>query len=508
MTVRNSKQNERMPALPFGVEGRTRLFINADNDHYFRRGADRMTEEAMVAYIDEIALGGKVTDFLMCTMGQRASYDSAVCEPIWFGEGAPGDDGWPRNARLCKERGLDIFAIWIRRCRERGIVPWVSMRMNDIHGVTTENSYRVCKFWRDHPELRRTPDRDPYTAGSGWMPFAFDYAHKEVRDYHFAIFRELVNRYDADGYELDWMRWPCVFRPGHEDGDAHFVTEFMRDCRACAQEAAARRGHPIRIGVRVPPKLVCAEAFGLRPVTWAAEGLVDLIVPTNFIQAYDFTLDFAGWRKAVDAVNPAVEIIPGGANMCSSSDYDGAISLDLETWRGWCDRMFTQGAPGIYLFNADYLDPDVKGEIYRRGIDAESAATANRRLLASFDDCTSVEGTLGQRCPFPLREGREIEMEAGSVGRETAVAVVCAMSATCEPPAVELNGLLPLSAPIRLADLAPYCPKRAKDAWRWDFPCAAYRKGINRISVKPLSSAAHDAEVVWCEISLENFELN
>lgn len=480
----------------------TRLFINADNDHYFRRGADQMTEAAMAAYIDEVAAGGKVTDFLMCAMGQRASYDSAVCEPIWFGEGAPGDDGWPRNARLCKERGLDIFAIWIRRCRERGITPWVSMRMNDIHGVTTENSYRVCKFWREHPEFRRCPDKNPYTGGSGWMPFALDYAHKEVRDYHFAIFRELVDRYDADGYELDWMRWPCVFRPGRENEDAHFLAAFMRDCRKYARAAEAKRGHPIKIGVRMPPKLVCAEAFGLRPVDWAAEGLVDLIVPTCFIQAYDFEMDLAGWKKAVAAANPATEVVPGGANMCSSSDYDGAIDLDLATWRGWCDRMFSQGAAGIYLFNADYLAPEVKGEIYRNGIDPVSAAKARRRLLASFDDCTSVEGTLGQRCPFPSREGREIWISSGSVAEVASVAVVCAASGKCEPPAVELNGIGPVSTPVRLTDMSPYCAKRAKDAWRWDFPREAYVKGVNRVSVKPNPCAAQGDEIVWCEISL------
>ena len=54
----------------------TRLFVNADNDHWFRqRGPEKMTREAMVAYLDDIAQGGKVTDFVMCTRGGRARSD-------------------------------------------------------------------------------------------------------------------------------------------------------------------------------------------------------------------------------------------------------------------------------------------------------------------------------------------------------------------------------------------------------------------------------------------------
>ena len=486
----------------------TRLLVNADNDHWFRRrGPEKMTREAMVAYLDDVAQGGKVTDFVMCTMGQRASYDSKVCEPIWLGAGEPGSDLWVSNAKLCHERGLDVYKIWIDRCREKGIVPWISMRMNDVHGVTGQGWFRTCGFWRKHPELRRHPELDPLKGGGGWLNFTLDYAHKEVRDYHLAIFKELVDHYDADGYELDWMRWPCCFRPGRAKEDAHFLTEFMRECRACANSASAKRGRPIRLCVRVPQKLVCAEGFGLDPLRWAKEGLVDLIVPTCFIQAYDYELDFAGWAKAVTEANPKVEVIPGGANMFSASDYGGTVPFELAAWRGWCDNMFVQGAKGIYLFNADYLESTVRSEVYRKGIDPVQAANSTRRLLSSFDDITSVEGTLGQRCPFSSREGKAVVISGGTAETVREVAVVLAMSERGKPPQVELNGLKAQSAPTRLADCAPYCAKYAKDAWRWTFPRTAFRSGPNEVKVGPNAAASVSNMTVWCEISLKSKEV-
>ena len=72
--------------------GRRPLVVNGDNDHYYKAGQmhrflplrDRLTREGPRRYLEAIASSGKVTHFFACAVGQRADYDSSVCDPIWL----------------------------------------------------------------------------------------------------------------------------------------------------------------------------------------------------------------------------------------------------------------------------------------------------------------------------------------------------------------------------------------------------------------------------------------
>ena len=68
------------------------VVVNCDNDHYFTAGPladelpieERFSEAGLRKYIDLIARGGRVTHVFMCAVGQRANYDSKICDPIWM----------------------------------------------------------------------------------------------------------------------------------------------------------------------------------------------------------------------------------------------------------------------------------------------------------------------------------------------------------------------------------------------------------------------------------------
>ena len=344
------------------------LAVNEDNDHYFKLDADLMNEQALVRYVDRIVGPGHVTDFVMCPCGQRTSYDSNAWEPIWAGLNEPNADGrtndvWCVNAKRLFDRGIDPYAVWIRRCREKGGVrTWMSMRMNDVHFVSVTNYFRNTTFHRTRRDLWRNPQAVP--GKSPWEDMAFNYAKREVRDYSFALFKELVDRYDTDGYELDWMRFTRHLTPGCEREEAPVLTDFMRRCRAYADAVGAKRGRPILLSVRVQAKLGDALGRGCDVVAWADERLVDWIIATNFYETNDFDIDLEEWRRTIGKVNVQVKILPGASDNLDLGPDGRPVRMTSGDFSCWARRMYLRGAEGLYLFNVPYLPDDVTDFIY------------------------------------------------------------------------------------------------------------------------------------------------
>jgi hypothetical protein len=188
-----------------------------------------------------------VAGILFCVNVQRALFDSQVWEHFWDGYGPALGEDQPtlkrthgvKNHLLLRERGLDQHAIWLERCRHHNIEGWLTMRMNDCHGLKETFLHmqgKTCEvgeaewaihwpsqFWRDRPDLRRAP----YRLERSWEG-AFDYGKAEVREHHMKLIRELFERYDMFGFEMDWMRWGMYFAPGHEQEGKPLLTKFVR----------------------------------------------------------------------------------------------------------------------------------------------------------------------------------------------------------------------------------------------------------------------------------------
>ena len=291
-----------------GLVGRARtpatdgwLLLNEDNDHFFKLGDEWQTKEGLERYLD-IVLKGPVTHFFICVNGQRTSYDSKTWEPIWAGlcdiarpDTATAQDGthdrWAVNAKKFFDVGIDPYELWAKRCREKGVSPWISMRMNDVHYLAKSNYFRNTTFCRTRRDLRRVPESE-----KGGVDFALDFAQKEVRDYTFAQFCEIAGRWNADGIEMDWMRDPHCLRPGRERADAHYLTEFMRAARRETKRISAARGRPLKLSVRLPRSPAKALALGFDIDVWLRDGLVDLVVGSSSYLP-DPDLPVADWMR-------------------------------------------------------------------------------------------------------------------------------------------------------------------------------------------------------------------
>jgi len=489
------------------------IALNEDDSHYFStRAGRRLDAETVASWVDQYA-GTQVTELLLCPNCMRTSYDSAVWDPIWRGyDPAAGDDqpllasrppeeraftrGWIHTAWQLAQDGIDIYAVWIARCRERGIAPWLSMRMNDIHWVDDEQAYIHSEFWRSRPDLRRAPYRFNF-----WTDRAFDYGQPEVREHHMRLIRELVERYDFDGLELDWMRFGFHFRPGYEQEGSELLTEFTAEVRRLLDDWAARRGHPIRLGARVPSRPETARRLGMDAVAWAKKGLIDWLVVTPFWASAETDMPLELWKALLDGT---------GVTLCAGLEillrpYDAfprMVTNSLETARGAAATFLDRGADRVYLFN--YFDSETAMDdltnypvlLREVGEPATLRGKARRHVLTFADTWAPGETPAwplpaivgaGQvkafRLPIgPRPESGEAAVLLGVLAGDTAGLEVRVNGTVCPP-----RGQRELPSP------APECPVHA-----FEIPPAALHRGDQVIEVTPVQEMTFG----WVEISI------
>jgi len=227
--------------------------------------------EIVDRYVDVLA-GAGVSMLLCNTNARRTNYRSKVWEAFWDGYDPNGPDDQPFLAPVPQDhrksfrklvgnmlevhrQGVDYPARVAQRCRHHGISPWVSLRMNDVHENNNLDHPFHSALWRK-PELFRQ-------GHPGYYAHALDYAHAEVRDHYRALIAETLQRYDLDGVELDFLREPYLFSKGKEQEGRQILTEWLRGIRALADDAAKRRGHAVKLGVRVPSCPDTALGLGL-----------------------------------------------------------------------------------------------------------------------------------------------------------------------------------------------------------------------------------------------------
>lgn len=489
------------------------LVINEDNSHFFgSRDASAMTLEGLHAFVDQYA-GTRVSHLFLCPNAMRASFRSVTRDAIWDENTQTmptGDDHggkWVRNARLLHERGLDPYAVWIARCRDKGISPWLSMRMNDVHDVLTDDNFMHSTFWVQHPEFRRVPDS---TSGS-WVDRAFDYGHAEVREHAMSFIRELLERYDPDGLELDWMRFGYHFAPGREAEGAELLTAFMGEVRALTREWSERRGRTIRLGARVPTHPDAARGLGMDGARWVREGLVDMLVPAPFWTSSDFDIPIELWRERIGAAAAGAVLAPGLEYNVRAHPGGQPVANDLESARGFAAAALHRGADQIYLFN--FMDSEtipVPDSDYRilveNGLGLPVATRLPRRHIAAFRDTVPPGFPHGAQLPFEAREGGAVRLYTGPAPANGRAVFVVGLAAREGVESAVFDAAVNGQACAGVEDDArPGRYPGVTRALRFECPVGALGAGYNEFTVRQTGDAPGQ-QAVWAELRIEPAE--
>ena len=390
------------------------------------------------------------------------------------------------------DQGINVYKVWIGHLRERGVSPWISLRMNDAHDALTPDEERVD--FRKDPDFRIAA----YNPGD-WHDQAADYEKPEVREFYTQVMHDYMDTFDADGFEIDWMRFGRNFKHGREIHCAPLLTEMMRDFRKYANELAARRGHPIRLAARVPSRLDHAWRLGYDVGTWAKEGLIDILVPTNFLWTTDADTPVAEWRRLV---GPDILLAPGierTADCYVNTGFQG----DAAIRRGFAAGWFYRGADMIYLFNHMSMPPDLNSGVMRTVGTQSTAEAGDRRHMLTFPDfpaqgCSRFSELPANIAPNINRAFRLITGRAPAAGRKAWVVVGFASPDNGKRPACRLG-----SRPLEGAPRMPPVELGSVIKWAhaWQIPDGALFDDENLVELTNTTGAALD--VRWLEIYIE-----
>jgi hypothetical protein len=253
-------------------------------------------------------------------------------------------------------KGNDPLAVYAEGAHQAGMDYFLRVRMNDLHdrvgsqmslgkalGSVAEPYYYPSKFKLDHPEyLLGDPDGVSNTENKAfWEAGALNYALGQVRDYTVKLVKELVEKYDLDGLELDFIRHPFLFASGQAYAQRHVMTSVIRRIREITKDAAKTRGRAIYLSARVMDSIEMNQMIGLDVNTWLKEGLLDLITIGGGYCPFGtpwWDITSLAQRYGVPAL--------GTMNMIRK--------LGREAIRAAAERMFAHGVQGVLLWNFFY----------------------------------------------------------------------------------------------------------------------------------------------------------
>jgi hypothetical protein len=235
-----------------------------------------------------------------------------------------------------QEAGRDLVQIYLDETHKQGMTFIAGLRMNDRHGEAVKG-----KVYQAHPELH-----------AEGIPRGLDYAHQEVRDMMATFIGDIVDHYDVDGIEFDWMRWLFMFSAGKEQENTPLLTDFHRRIRKLLDDAGKKRGRKLLLGVRVPDVFGESALYGFDVEIWVKEGLVDYVVPSHF-GYMDFNAKIEEYRRITEGtecrVYPSLNLWTGPCRVDRMSrTTDGPQKAG-----GWQSQHYYAAAHNYYAFGAD-----------------------------------------------------------------------------------------------------------------------------------------------------------
>ena len=374
-----------------------RVFLNQDPANYLlmakKSGKEEIQTQELVDFIMQYKDTG-VTDFLMCVNGSVLYYDSKVEKDVlqqymeWEAAGRVPQDMEKESIDInmhkllvdYHEKNGEIFQdVWIRTLREIGIRSWTSIRMNDIHEASAKEDWILFSdFFREHRAKNIVSHRKP----ADYHEHGLDYMYPGVRKRFLAVVEEVLERFDTDGIELDWMREIYSIGKGREYEGIAVINQFMEDVSELVKRMEKKRGHAIAVAVRVPDSVERTLRLGFDVLEWVERKWVQHITVTARWASTDNNMPVDVWKRILKGKDVT---LAAGLEVLLDAYYRPEreyLYNDCETAIASAYAYLSQGVDGIYLFN--YMEEPEGAVKWRKGRDDREYFGADKNLYIGF----------------------------------------------------------------------------------------------------------------------------
>ena len=255
----------------------------------------------------------------------------------------------------------DPHQLIIDASRSAGIEVFASLRMNDTHDASwQENPERFASYDLKvkRPDLLIGERREYPASGDPLNPqchlgriwSAFDYAKQEVHAHRLAFIKNMLSRYDWDGFEMDFCRFPAYFKMGEALDNVNTMTDFVRQVRDLLNQIGAERGRPYLLAARVADTPQLSRRLGLDVEAWMSQDLIDIVIAGAGFNPYAAPFgEFVELGHRFDV--PVYPCIDAMYLTWFARRSGRESSRPVERLRAMASNMWLEGADGIYFFN-------------------------------------------------------------------------------------------------------------------------------------------------------------
>ena len=412
--------------------------------------------------------------------------------------------------------GNDPFELFVKRCREKGLSPFVSYRMNDAHHLHNVNREKytagphgISRFYAEHPEYRI----DPSDGGRGVQNWAIP----EVREHKFAFLEEMCEKYDIEGFELDFMRMPQLFRTNETTSEqrVEIMIGFIKQVRDLL-DRTARPGQHRWLCVRMPAFISEYDALGFDPARMSDAGVEMFNLSISYFTEQQTDLprirtmvpDAAIYLEMCHTTETGKRVTKGGGdNMLYRRTTD-------EQYYTTAHLAYSRGADGVSAFNfVYYREHGTPGRgpfneppfhIFKHMGDPKWLARQPQHYFIS------ERWYVGQQLPKTFELGKTISFNmdmappAGGWKKGGKLRIQSHISLGDSKWTVRLNGVsLEPNSDVSEPYPNPYPPMLGipEELRAWSVPADALKDGMNKVDVTMV--AGGKADIVFIDLGIE-----